>query len=196
MTAGYDICRNIWKDFSTLHQAVGLLANRTKSENIHFLVIGAERRCEKLGGIKVHFLPFISDQVVLSDYYRAADIYLHGALVESFGNTLLEAKACATAIVAPAVGGIVEHVRSLSWTGLPRHIQHYSLDESQGLLTGSGDCSAMANALEVLIEDRQLAEKLGQNGALDAVAHYTLDRQANTFVNWYREILSRPSADL
>ena len=151
MTAGFDIRHNIWKNFPVLLRAVEQVAERSRHKNVRFLVIGAEQQTHRLHDVEVRYLPFMSNQADLADYYRAADIYLHGALVESFGNTLLEAKACGTAIVSSGVGGIPEHVNSMEWSGLPDSIHHYPVDNSHGLLVESGNVDAMASALIFLL---------------------------------------------
>jgi len=55
--------------------------------------------------VHIQFVPHTLDQRRVADYYRAADLYLHAARAETFPNTILEAMACGTPVIATAVGG-------------------------------------------------------------------------------------------
>jgi len=65
--------------------------------------------------------------------------------------------AAGRAIVASAIGQINQT------------IEH----ERNGLLVAPGDASALAEALERLLNDQNLREKLGENARADAVAKHT-----------------------
>ena len=46
----------------------------------------------------------------MADYYRAAEVYLHAAKVDTFPTAVLESLACGTPVVATRVGGPPEFV--------------------------------------------------------------------------------------
>ncbi len=112
------------------------------------------------------------DDTALADYYRTADIYLHAARVESFGNVLLEARACGTPIVATAVGGIPEQV-----------------PEGTGILTPAGDPRAFADGIAALLQRDDLRASIAEAGLRHVLDHFTLAQQAERFLGWYEEIL-------
>lgn len=165
---------NVWKDYRTLRAALEILGRRTWSAPLLVLAVGETAPPETIGSVELRFVPFQNDSARLADYYRAADVYLHAAHVESFGNVLLEARACGTPVVASAVGGIPEQIR----------------DGATGLLVRPGDPSAFAAAVETLLRDDALRAALAANGLQQVTTEFTLDVQAERFLQWYREILA------
>ncbi|HEX6437968.1 MAG TPA: glycosyltransferase, partial [Candidatus Binatia bacterium] len=102
--------RNIWKDYRTVEDAVKLAATRTKEQNVLFLALGQEGKGERIGPAEVRFVRYQQDPEVVARYYQAADVYVHAARADTFPNTILEALACGTPVVATAVGGIPEQI--------------------------------------------------------------------------------------
>jgi len=191
LTAANGIRHNVWKDYKTLRNAIEILAQRKSNKRILVLAVGETAPPEKIGNISVQFVPFQRDQTDMVRYYRAADVYLHTAKVESFGNVLLEARACGTPVVATAVGGIPEHVKGLDWNQMPSGIPVFDSTEATGMLLPAGDSVAFAKAILILLEKPELRAELGRNGHRDIVARYSLTLQATRFLEWYREILSK-----
>jgi glycosyltransferase involved in cell wall biosynthesis len=79
----------------------------------------------------------------------------HGRSVEGFGLAYLEASSFGLPVVGHAVGGVPEAVR----------------DGETGLLVPPGDTAALTSALERLIVDRALRERLGARGLAWARSH-------------------------
>lgn len=91
---------------------------------------------------RVHFL---GNQTDVADWMRACDIILlSSTLAEPFGRVIVEAMAAGKPVVATAAGGV-------------REIIH---NEETGLLVPPGDVDAMARAINRLIEDAQLVQRL------------------------------------
>jgi glycosyltransferase involved in cell wall biosynthesis len=191
LTAANGIRCNIWKDYKTLRDAIEILAKGKLAKKTMVLAVGEASQPEMIGNIMVRFVPFQQDLSVMARYYRAADVYLHTAKVESFGNVLLEARACGTPVVTTAVGGIPEHVKGLDWDQMPSGIPAFGQTEATGILTPAGDSVAFAKAITVLLERPELRFELGQNGYRDAAGCFSLSLQATRFLEWYGEILSR-----
>jgi len=168
LVAANGLRNNVWKDYKTLRAALEILG----TQKLLVLAVGENAPPEKIGAIDLRFVPFESDMSRLADYYRAADIYLHAARVESFGNVLLEARACGTPIVTTATGGIPEQV-----------------PEGTGMLVPQGDAPAFAAAIEKLLSDENLRKNIATNGERHVREHYTLHLQAERFIEWYREML-------
>ncbi|MGE4552257.1 MAG: glycosyltransferase family 4 protein [Desulfovibrionaceae bacterium] len=76
-----------------------------------------------------------------------ADVLAQPSLTDPFSRTVLEAMALGVPVAATAVGGVFEAVR----------------DGENGLLTPVGDAAALAEALERLLDDAELRERLTQN---------------------------------
>jgi glycosyltransferase involved in cell wall biosynthesis len=172
MVAANGLRFNVWKDYRTLRAALEILGRSGRSLTV--LAVGETAPPETLGSVELRFVPFQSDSARLAEYYRAADVYLHAAHVESFGNVLLEARACGTLVVASAVGGIPEQIR----------------DGVTGMLVPPGNPTAFAAAVEQLLRDDALRATLAADGLQQVTTELTLDVQAERFLQWYREILA------
>ena len=85
---------------------------------------------------------------VVSQLYSHAAVFACPSVYEPFGLINLEAMACETAVVASAVGGILEVVE----------------DGKTGLLVPPGNAQALAAALRTLLEDPGRARAMGKAG--------------------------------
>lgn len=112
----------------------------------------------------VHFAGFVAE-AALPAYYRAADIYVHTAVQESFGLSVIEASALGLPVIAVAEGGPMATVRH----------------EETGLLVASTP-PAVGAALARLAADRPLAGRLGAAGAAHIAATYRWDDGARVFL--------------
>jgi glycosyltransferase involved in cell wall biosynthesis len=81
----------------------------------------------------------------VDDYLRASDVFVFPSVFEALGISLVEAAACGLPCVGSRTGGIVDV------------IEH----EQTGLLFEPGDPAGLAAALERMLSDAPLAERLG-----------------------------------
>lgn len=94
---------------------------------------------------------------------------------EPFPNTAIEAMMRGTAVVASAVGGCPEIVQ----------------DGVTGRLVPPGDAAALASALQPVLSDRSLAERMGAAARSAALSAFGADRMLDAFESTYRS-LTRP----
>jgi glycosyltransferase involved in cell wall biosynthesis len=92
---------------------------------------------------------------------------------ETFGLTAAEAMMRGTAVVASDVGG------------LPAVVEH----QRTGLLVPSADVPALAHALMRLLQDRALAEEMGQAGRQRAVASFSQSTFVDRLITVYSSLL-------
>lgn len=180
--AAAGIRRNPWKDFATMRQAVGRIAETQRDRPLIFLALGESAPVERVGRAEIRFVPFQNDPRTVARYFQAADVYVHAARADTFPNAVLEALACGTPVVATAVGGIPEQVDSL----------HAGAECPTGALVAPGDAEALAESVARIIEDGPLREKLAGNASYTATQRFDLSRQADAYLSWYRDILGRP----
>ncbi len=159
---------NVWKDYQTLRAAISRLTERP----LIFLAVGEEAPSERIGKAEIRFVPFTTDSRRLTDFYQAADLYLHAARADTFPTSVLEALACGTPVVATAVGGIPEQIR----------------DGATGLLTPAGDAQAMAEAINALLDDPARRETMGHAAAADARARFDRRRMVADYLEWFAQI--------
>jgi glycosyltransferase involved in cell wall biosynthesis len=143
----------------------------------------------------VRFVPFQRDFHVVAQYYQAADLYLHAAHADTFPNTVLEALACGTPVVATAVGGIPEQVKGLDAAGGPlAALNCRSVGEATGILVPARDAQGMAHGCLRLLDDPALHRRLSTNAVHEVRQRFDLQRQVDQYLEWYHHVLQNRSA--
>ncbi len=190
--AANGIRRNVWKDYELLRSAIGRLAHRAKNAKIVLIALGENGKPENIGGATIRFVPFCSDPFVVAQYYQAADLYVHAARADTFPVTILESLACGTPVVATAVGGIAEQVKSLPVIDdySLDDVNSYSASQATGMLTPPGNVEAFSEAINMLMSDRDLRLRLSNNAVCDAQRRFDHERQADDYLDWYDELSS------
>ncbi len=110
----------------------------------------------------------------LSKIYNLCDVYIMpNRLIEStgdsegFGITFLEANACGKPVIGGASGGVGDAI----------------LDGETGFLVNPEDSDEIAEKIILLLEDANLANKLGKQGRLRVEKQYTWDAIAERILN-------------
>ena len=166
-----------FKGFDTLEAALPHIAQAAEGRDVFLLALGDDAPDTQIGGVRVRFVPFVSQPAQVAEYYRAADLYLHPSRAENFPLAVLEAMACGVPVVASDVGGIPEIV----------------VDGETGLLVPADDPQALAAATGLLLTDDTRRAALASAGASRVAALFTLDRQVQAYLDWYAEILEAGS---
>lgn len=197
--AGLGATTNRFKDVAMLRAAavrlVALFASSAvrnaedAPRTVLFIVLGERNALEPLAGAAIQCVPPENDPGRVARWYRAADLYVHAAHADTFPNTVLEAQACGTPVVATAVGGIVEQVESL--TVLPG-IAGSPVERATGLLTPPGDAEAMARGIKKLLTDDALRRRLAANGVKQIASRYRLVDQADRYLDWFDALATGP----
>lgn len=107
----------------------------------------------------------------LREWYAAADVVALSSNQEGQPTAVLEAFACARAVVATTVGGVPEVVRpgATGWLVPPR------------------DCKALAAALTDALSDREATDRLGEAGRALVSESYSVAPVAKAISNWATE---------
>ncbi len=163
-----------YKGFQTLRAALAALGEDEDIRGrILLLALGSDADDTTVGGIAVRFVPFVEDPARMALFYQACDLYAHPARAENFGLAILEAMACGLPVVVSNVGGIPEMV----------------VDGESGLLFEHDDSRELARAILALMADKDLRASLGAAGLESVRSKFTLERQADHYLDWYRELL-------
>jgi glycosyltransferase involved in cell wall biosynthesis len=111
----------------------------------------------------------------LGGLYERAAVVVAPSLREGYGVVAREAMAHGRPVVASAVGGLAEAIE----------------DGVTGLLVPAGDADALRAALERLLADARLRERLGVAAREHARTHFSRDAEATALLAAYAELLSR-----
>jgi glycosyltransferase involved in cell wall biosynthesis len=111
----------------------------------------------------------------LARVYRAADVYAWPSVKEAVGVSFIEAAAAGIAVVAGRSGGIdhaVEHGRT-------------------GLVVPAGDAPALADGIAALLDEPDLARRMGAAGAERAAAVNDVAAAARVLAADLRDLIDR-----
>lgn len=186
------IQRNRWKDFELMKNALKIVSQEKLDKKIIFLALGEQAKPEQLGNAEIRFMPYRSDTKSVAAFYSAADVYLHASKVDTFPNAVLEALSCGTPVIGTDVGGIPEQIKG--WKGIDltnAALNRYGLNEATGILISSGDADSFARAMRTLMLDEPTRIQLGVNAARDAKIRFSMKKQIDTYLEWYRDVLQK-----
>ena len=167
------IVHNPFKDYTTMEAALSQIKG-SPSKPLLFICLGRGGREKMVGDGRIIYPGWVASPEKMAQYYRAADVYIHAALDETFGKTITEAGASGTPVVATAVGGIPEQIK----------------EGRTGFLVPPEAPQAMANAIQTLLDDDELRARMGQAAAAHVKQHFGLERQVDQCLAWYDEILA------
>ena len=166
------------KGLKDVLDALGAL--HTSGRRFSFMVCGAgperealQQQASRLGlGDRTVFLGKVSRDRI-AHYFAAADVMVHGAVIEASGNVLLEAMASGLPVVCTDAGGPAEYVT----------------DGISGFVVPVADPAAMAEKIGRLLDDPVLRQTLGSNGRLRAVRDLAYDRMIDDTLDAYGSLL-------
>ncbi len=114
----------------------------------------------------------------ISDLLHASDVFVLPSTREGFPVSLIEAMACSKAIVASDVGGVPDAIAG----------------GENGILVPPGDARALSAAVEKLLVDRQLAERLGRAALATAAERFSLQHVVRRTKEIYFDLHTRKTA--
>ncbi|MBY0528422.1 MAG: glycosyltransferase family 4 protein [Gemmataceae bacterium] len=106
-------------------------------------------------------------------FFPSLDVLALPSFTEGLPNVVLESLAVGTPVVATSVGGTPEIVD----------------DGVNGFLVPAGDALAMADRLNVLLNDDRLRQRFGENGRAQAQTDYGFEHQANHYERLFEGLL-------
>ena len=139
------------------------------------MISNYKKMCEELGILeKVIFTGFV-DEDELIEYYRGSDVVVLPStrIAEGFGMVLIEGNACCKPVIGTRIGGI----------------QYVIEDGETGLLVPPKDPGALADAIIKVLQDKDLARKMGENGRKLVEENYTWEKAVEMTEKVYRRII-------
>jgi rhamnosyl/mannosyltransferase len=124
---------------------------------------------------RIVFLGRVSDDDLLG-LYHACDVFVLPSIhrSESWGAVQVEAMACGKPLICTELGTGTSFV---------------NLHEVTGLVTPPANAAALADAINRLLADPALRQRLGQAGRQRALAEFSADTMVSRLVEWYRAVL-------
>lgn len=164
------------KGFHVAAEALRLAMNELGARGVnpdwHLVSFGRPASTIDQLGVPAHGLGYVDDDERLRLAYCAADVFVLPSLEDNLPNTMLEAMACGTPVLASNAGGMAETVR---------HGQN-------GLLAATGSADAFAAAMITASDNREWLAGLGRNARARMEAEYTLELSAGRYLDLYREL--------
>jgi glycosyltransferase involved in cell wall biosynthesis len=171
---GMSPTENPRKGFQHLLPAIKDLANNGWGESTELLVYGGNQS-EKTPdfGMKARFIGQVSDDATMVLLNVAADVLVAPSIQDNLPNTVMEAMACGTPVVAFSIGG------------MPDMINH----GETGWLAQPFDHQDLARGIVYVIESSSRREKMGLKAREKIVQDYTESIVAQRHIDLYDELL-------
>jgi glycogen(starch) synthase len=169
-------------DKGAIHAAEAVLRLQEQGSEIQLVLIGSETEefrgfLESLPASRrqaLHALGFVEESLKHA-YLREAEALLLPSRTDSFGIVLLESWLHGRPVIAANAGGIPEVVD----------------DGENGVLVPFGDVAALANAIQMLIENQAISQELGRNGYQKLMNQYTWEAVTDVVLEAYRYVVNR-----
>jgi len=120
-------------------------------------------------------LTFVGEVREVRRYLWATDVFVLPSLREGMSNALLEALSCGLPVVTTDIPGMEEAVRN--------HVN--------GLVVPPGNHEALREGILNLLEDRELADRLGTAARKTAVERFSFDMIAPRYEELFERLCSR-----
>ncbi len=128
------------------------------------------------------------------DFYPALDVVALTSHNEGTPLTLIEAMANSRAVVATAVGGVVDLLGGVAASELRR--PHSRQICERGVQVRAGDAEAFADALAHLVAHPELREALGARGREFVAQSYSVGRLVSDVLGLYEELAPHARTEL
>ena len=119
-------------------------------------------------------MPGACDHDAVVAWWQRAKVAVLTSENEGMPVCLMEAAACGVPAVATAVGGVPELIEN----------------NVTGFLTPAGDVSALADALQAVLEGSALAERLGQAARRRAEEQFSVRQQVDRLLELWSDVLT------
>jgi len=163
------------KGYQKLIEARKYLKKNYEISNLLFVVFGGTKKKEKKElGVTTKYLGRINNDKKLALIYSSADVMVVPSFLEAFGQTVSEAMACGTPVTAFDATGpkdIVDHKKN-------------------GYLAEAYNPEDLASGISWVLEDEERLKSLSENARDKALDTYALDKVAQQYIEYYKEILS------
>jgi glycosyltransferase involved in cell wall biosynthesis len=165
------------KGFRYLRDSLNRLYGASGSFQPEVVVMGkADRQAFEGMPMRVHYLGYTSSEALIHEALVACDVLAMPSLADNFPNTILEAMACGTPVVAFNTGGI------------PEMVKH----RGTGFLAPLYDSQSFADGLRWVLEDEERRTYLSKASRKQAENEFSYQVVGKRFEAFYDRLLSQP----
>jgi glycosyltransferase involved in cell wall biosynthesis len=161
---GLPLLLEVWRDTHGRHPEAHLVLVGTGSLDMHNCE--AELRNYVNANDLAPWVTFTGPVSNVEEYLQAADMFVFPTENDVFPAALIEAMACGLPVISTPVGAI------------PSVIRH----EQNGLLIEPGNWQQLSQAVDQLLSDRVLAERLGRTGRKTVQDRYSAGGVTQTYL--------------
>lgn len=165
------------KGHLTLFQAMRLLAPKL-TQQVHLLVVGGgpyEATIHRSIQPDEPFVPhLVGHQEDVAPWFAIADVIAIPSYQDASPKAAAEALAMGKPIVASRVGGVPEQI----------------VDGGSGLLVRAKDPEALAEALGLVLNEPELAQRLGDAGRERYASRFTLEARTERWIRCYDQVMT------
>ncbi len=158
-----------------LVKVLSLLPESLKAETLLLIIGDGGAAIASAAGISSLNLGFVSSDRLKSVAYSAADLFIFPTRADNLPLVLQESMACGTPMVSFKVGGVPDLVRP----GIT------------GYLAQAEDVEDFSQGIIQLLEDDNLREKMSKNCREITLKEYSLELQAQRYIELYTQILNK-----
>lgn len=157
-------------------QIAALVARNNDTVEFHLIGDGSEKEilqsvAEELGiSSRIHLHGYVPNEQ-LAEHYRSAQLFLLTSHFEGFGRVVVEALAHGTPVVAPRITGVEDIVEQ----------------GKSGYLHEPGDIEGMAQSTLRLLDDPDLAARMGEAGRTSVLERYSPDKLTRDWITFLVE---------
>ncbi len=164
-----------------LIKAFSILKAKYPQRNLHLTIVGGGSKEESLKKLArdlgvfdyINFTGPVNHSEI-SKYLNTFDVFVALSREESFGVAVVEAMACGLPVVVSNVGGLTEVVE----------------DRITGFVVPSEDPDSAARAIERILADEDLRERMGKAGRERVERLYNWENNVSMMIGLYEKILS------
>lgn len=150
----------------------------SKDEQVIFVIVGSGEEEERLKSLAQSLgiseaCAFVGPRFDIANVMSAFEIFVLSSVLEGLPRTVIEAMAMARPIVATDIDGVREELRH----------------EETGILVPPADSGSLAEAILMLLADREKAMRLGQAARRDAEQRFDIRLTLSKIETLYEDVL-------
>lgn len=168
---GLPLLLRVWNQICNKRNDVLLILAGTGGLDIHNCESDLREyvKSNKLG----QYVLFTGPIQNVSEYLRAADIFVFPTENDAFPSSVVEAMACGLPVLTTPVGAI----------------QTIITHQENGILVEPGNEAQLFEALDVMLSDEELISRLGRAGRQTVCAHYSAASATTQYISLFQDTL-------